>query len=65
MIDARTDTPYPTEPLDAEDVAVERALREAVRAALRQHKRAGTSIVVWQDGQIVEIPASKIQVDGE
>ncbi len=36
------------------------AARSAVRKALRAHKAAGDSIVVWKDGKIVKIPASKI-----
>jgi hypothetical protein len=38
------------------------ALRTAVRVALREHKRRGESIVVWQDGRVVTIAAEDIPV---
>lgn len=41
------------------DEAVERAGRE-VRLP---HKQMGVAIVVWQDGQVVEIPPEEIIVD--
>lgn len=41
------------------DEAVERAGREA---RLR-HKQMGVPIVVWRDGQMVEIPPEEIVVD--
>jgi hypothetical protein len=44
---------------DELDKAVERAGREA---RLR-HKQAGVPLVVWRDGQIVEIPPEEIVVD--
>jgi len=44
---------------------VEEALRLAVRHALLEHKRAGNTIAVWRDGQVVLIPAEEIQVTGE
>jgi len=44
---------------------VEEALRRAVRHALLEHKRAGNTIAVWRDGQVVLIPAEEIQVTGE
>jgi len=33
---------------------------KAVADALQKHKRNGQSIVVWRDGQIVEIPPEQI-----
>lgn len=41
------------------DAAVERAAREA---RLR-HKQMGVPLVVWRDGQVVEIPPEEIIVD--
>ena len=40
--------------------AVERALREGVRAALLRHKKLGQSIVVWRDGRVVVVPPEQI-----
>lgn len=39
------------------------ALREAVTAALKMHKRLNNPIAVWQDNQVVIIPAKDIPVD--
>jgi hypothetical protein len=40
----------------------DRLLRLAIRDAYAEHKRNGTSIVVWEDGKIVTIPAEEIVV---
>jgi hypothetical protein len=45
------------------DEEVNQALGTAVRNALRQHKRLGQSVVVWQDGQIVTLAPEDIPVD--
>lgn len=37
-------------------------VRLGVAQALAEHKRAGQSIVVWQDGKIVKIPPEEIVV---
>lgn len=42
---------------------VEEILRHAVRQALLEHKRAGNSIVAWEDGKMVFIEADDIPVD--
>jgi hypothetical protein len=47
----------------AQDIdLVERALRRAVRDALRQHKQAGNRIAAWQDGRVVWIEPEDIVV---
>lgn len=38
------------------------AAGSAVRKALRAHKAAGDSIVVWENGKVVKVPAAKISV---
>ena len=38
------------------------AARSAVRKALKAHKAAGDTIVVWENGKVVKIPAAKIPV---
>ena len=35
----------------------------AVRDALREHKRLGQSVVVWQDGKVVTLAPEDIPVD--
>ncbi|OGT52811.1 MAG: hypothetical protein A3F17_05315 [Gammaproteobacteria bacterium RIFCSPHIGHO2_12_FULL_41_15] len=42
---------------------VDLGVRRGVARALAEHKKAGRSIHVWQDGKIVEIPAKKIKID--
>lgn len=41
---------------------IERALRRAVREALRQHKRAGNPIAEWQDGKVVWIQPEDLDI---
>lgn len=38
------------------------ALRQAVRAALLEHKRAGNPVASWENGRVVIIPAEEIEV---
>lgn len=37
--------------------------KEAVRDALREHKRLGQSVAVWQDGKVVTLAPEDILVD--
>lgn len=37
--------------------------KEAVRDALREHKRLGQSVVIWQDGKVVTVAPEDIPVD--
>jgi hypothetical protein len=39
-----------------------RALRQAVRDTLRDHKRTGDPAVVWRDGRVVWIPPDDIVI---
>jgi len=39
---------------------VEQALRAAGRKAAEDHRRTGNPLIVWKDGKIVKIPASKL-----
>jgi hypothetical protein len=60
--------PYDAETLaeiEAETLAVEKAIDESVREALWTHKRLGNPIVICRDGQVVWIPAEEIPVDDE
>jgi hypothetical protein len=51
--------------LAAETDAVEAAVQQAVAEALRAHKRAGNTVVGWQNGKVVWVPADQIVVDDE
>ena len=42
-----------------------RALRQAVRGALRRHKREGHRVAVWQDGRVVWIEPEDIVIPDE
>ncbi len=39
---------------------LDKTLCQAVRQALRQHKRAGNPIAIWRDGHVVWIPPEEI-----
>jgi hypothetical protein len=36
------------------------ALRQAARKVVEEAKRNGTSLVVWQDGRVREVPAAEL-----
>lgn len=42
--------------------AIDRALRQGFRQALRAHKKSGTPIVACRNGKVVWIPPEKIVV---
>ncbi len=51
-------------PIDLDnDEEVGQALGVAVRNALREHKRLGQSVVIWQDGRVVTLAPEDIPVD--
>jgi hypothetical protein len=61
-----TTTPYDDNELarlDAETLAIEGAMREAVNEAVIAHQRLGLPMVEWQDGQIVWVPADQLIAD--
>jgi len=41
-----------------------RAMREGVRQEIIRRKQLGLSIIVWEGGKVVEIPADEISEDG-
>ncbi len=47
----------------ADTERVTEAVRQAGREARLRHKQMGVPIVVWRDGQMVEIPPEEIVVD--
>jgi hypothetical protein len=46
-----------------DQAAVEAALNRGVREALKAHKRAGRSIVISRNGQVVQVPPEQIEID--
>ena len=51
------------EALFEDDARLDYLAKEAVRNALRQHKRLGQSVVIWQDGKVVSVAPENIPVD--
>jgi hypothetical protein len=49
----------------AESETIEAAVQAGVRDSLIVHKRLGHPIVVWEDGQVVWIPAEDIEIPEE
>lgn len=41
---------------------IDAAMSEAVRQAALRHKQLGFPLVVWRDGQVVEIPPDEIVI---
>ncbi|MGH7648272.1 MAG: hypothetical protein ACREND_09155 [Gemmatimonadaceae bacterium] len=61
MLDAADSSLQPY--VRAQDTAlVLRALRQAVREVLLDHKRTSDAVAVWQDGRVVWIPPEDIVV---
>ena len=59
MVPATTSGPTPAERV--QDVKlITRALRQAVREALLDHKRAGNPVAVWRNERVVWLPAEQI-----
>lgn len=48
-----------------EDDQVDAAIKLAVRNAVRERKRLGLGIVVWEDGSVVHVPADRIPTGEE
>lgn len=44
---------------------IDLGVRMGAARAKADHKKAGRSIVVWQDGKIVKIPPGKIEIPEE
>ncbi len=38
-----------------------KAMREAVRGVVLEHKKNGLSLAVWEHGKLVNIPAKKLK----
>jgi hypothetical protein len=50
--------------LSVATASIEHAMHRAVRHALLAHKRAGNTVAVWKDGQVVLVQAENIPVEG-
>ena len=38
----------------------ERALKSAIKKLIREHKRSGHPVIIWQNGRVVKVPAHKL-----
>ena len=37
-----------------------KALKEAVRGVIEDHKRTGRPLIVWKNGKVTKVPASQL-----
>ena len=58
----KTPTPKPKDitRIFGEGTLIDKAVREGVREALRQHKRAGNPVAEWRDGKVVWVKPEDI-----
>lgn len=64
MIDKAPDSRVNIDAIVRDPARIIAAFEDARRDALIDHKRTGDPIVVWENGQVVWIPAERIQDDG-
>ncbi len=38
----------------------EKALKEAVRSVIEDHKRTGRPVIIWRNGKVAKVPASQL-----
>ena len=41
--------------------SAEKAMREAVKEVVSEHKKSGLSLAVWKEGKVVNISAKKVK----
>jgi hypothetical protein len=44
---------------------IHKGITEGINKAVQEHKKAGRSIAVWENGKIIKIPAEEILVEAE
>ena len=37
-----------------------KALKEAVRGVIEDHKRTGRPVIIWRNGKVTKVPASQL-----
>lgn len=45
--------------------ALDRAMVAARRRVILEHRLLGVPLVIWRDGQVVEVPADSVELPGE
>jgi hypothetical protein len=38
----------------------EKAIKEAARGVMEDHKRTGRPVIIWRDGKVAKVPASQL-----
>jgi len=61
----KADTSVDIEKIMEEGTLIDEAMKQAVRAALRQHKLAGNPVADWRDGKVVWIQPEDIDIGEE
>lgn len=46
--------------ISALSLKAQKALRQAVRRLVQEHRRLGQPVVVWREGKVVRIPANRL-----
>jgi len=41
--------------------SAEKAMREAVKGVVLEHKKSGLALAVWKEGKVVNIPAKRLK----
>ena len=45
--------------------AIDRAITAARRRVIRRHRQLGIPLVIWRDGQVVEVPPESVELPAE
>lgn len=45
--------------------AIDRAIIAARRRVIQQHRQLGVPLVIWRDGQVVEVDAESVELPGD
>ena len=43
------------------DKKAEKAMREAVRKVVEEHKKSGVSLAIWKNGKVVNVSAARVK----
>ena len=45
--------------------AIDHAIEAAGYAVVRRHRQLGLPLVIWQDGQVIEVPPESVWIPGD
>ena len=49
---------------DLLQIKAEKALKEAVQEVIEDHKHTGRPVVIWRNGRVAKVPASRLLRNG-